>query len=234
MKQADRGLALAAGIAREQAVGDRTGREPSTRRRLLEATWAMFEQRGADFTLSEVAAAAGVSRQALYLHFGSRSGLFVEAVRHHDQRRRIGERFEEAASSPSGVASLEAWIRVWLGYLPEVRAAAEALAAAAVVDAAAGAAIGDRMKLQRDALTDILRRVEAEGALSQKWSVEEAAELAWSLIHVSAWSQLVVECEWSPQRFGESRLELIRAELLDIDEPRPLAEEHLAGGPSSR
>jgi TetR/AcrR family transcriptional regulator, regulator of autoinduction and epiphytic fitness len=53
------------------------------RRRLLEAALTTFMRFGYRKTsMEEVARAAQVSRQALYLHFSTKEGLFTEAVRH--------------------------------------------------------------------------------------------------------------------------------------------------------
>ena len=54
--------------------------DPATRRRILQAAWELLEQRGAGVRLVDVADRAGVSRQAVYLHFGDRSGLLVALV----------------------------------------------------------------------------------------------------------------------------------------------------------
>ncbi|HEU5294495.1 MAG TPA: helix-turn-helix domain-containing protein, partial [Burkholderiaceae bacterium] len=55
--------------------------EPGTRERVLRLTQAMIARRGnAAVSLVEVAAEAGLSRQTLYLLFGSRSGLLMALV----------------------------------------------------------------------------------------------------------------------------------------------------------
>ncbi|MDH3426552.1 MAG: TetR/AcrR family transcriptional regulator, partial [Acidimicrobiia bacterium] len=51
--------------------------DPSTRARILDATWELVAEQGAGLKLSEVASRASVSRQAIYLHFGDRPGLLV-------------------------------------------------------------------------------------------------------------------------------------------------------------
>jgi AcrR family transcriptional regulator len=56
-------------------------REPiseATRTAVLNATWSlMAEKKRLDVSLSEIAAAAGVSRQTLYFAFGDRAGLLA-------------------------------------------------------------------------------------------------------------------------------------------------------------
>ena len=50
-----------------------------TRRRILDAATAIFEQRHwKEVSLEQVAAAAGVTRGAVYWHFGSKDSLFME------------------------------------------------------------------------------------------------------------------------------------------------------------
>jgi AcrR family transcriptional regulator len=67
--------------------------DPETRRRILDAANALIESRpGATISMSEVAARAGVSRQALYLHFRDRTALFVEVSRVADEANRTPRR----------------------------------------------------------------------------------------------------------------------------------------------
>ena len=91
--------------------------ESETRKRIVETAWRLLvDQRGKAARMSDIAAAAGVSRQAVYLHFGSRSELLIAATRHGDAvlgleggwsrtaRRRAAWR-PWRRSSPSGVST---------------------------------------------------------------------------------------------------------------------------------
>lgn len=52
------------------------------RENIIKAAGDLFIQQGVDETsMDEIAAAAEVSKQTLYSHFGSKEGLFVEAIR---------------------------------------------------------------------------------------------------------------------------------------------------------
>jgi AcrR family transcriptional regulator len=64
----------------------------STRLRLLEVTRRLVAERGAGIAMADVARAAGVSRQAVYLHFTSRASLFVAVVRQMDEQAGIHDR----------------------------------------------------------------------------------------------------------------------------------------------
>ena len=63
---------------------------PGTRERILEAVLAAFVEGGDDvLNVAAVARRAGVSRQAVYLHFPNRSALGVAAVRWLDEREDV-------------------------------------------------------------------------------------------------------------------------------------------------
>ncbi len=65
------------------------------------------------------------------------------------------------------------------------------------------------MQLQRCSLKWVFERIETDGELAEEWTPDEAAEIVWSLVHFEAWQQLVIEANWTPERFIESRFELI-------------------------
>src|SRR5687768_18337288 len=92
----------------------------TTREQLLETAWRLFQSDPAAASMGRIAAEAGVSRQALYLHFQSRAGLLLALVRWVDEREQIGARFAEASQSSSPREVLEADVRVWLDYLPRL------------------------------------------------------------------------------------------------------------------
>ena len=59
--------------------------DPATRRRILDWTLALVTRRGgADVTMAQIARAARVSRQAVYLHFADRAflGMYIPAGDH--------------------------------------------------------------------------------------------------------------------------------------------------------
>ena len=59
-----------------------------THSQILEAALARLRaNQGASLTMAEVAAQAGVSRQAVYLHFADRTALLTALVRHVDEER---------------------------------------------------------------------------------------------------------------------------------------------------
>ena len=56
-----------------------------TRARILEAAWARVRDQGPSaLSVKAIADAAGVSRQLVYFHYGTRAGLIVAMARHRD------------------------------------------------------------------------------------------------------------------------------------------------------
>lgn len=164
--------------------------------------------------MREVALASGVSRQAVYLYVGSRAGLLVQMVRHHDDTSGIGERFQEALRQSPATAALETTLRIWFDYVPEILPGARALMAAAFDDADARRALEDRMDAVRSVFRVVITRLAEEGKLKPSWKVERAAEALWSLAHFRAYDDLVVERGWPSRRFADMQVRLAKHLLL--------------------
>ena len=77
--------------------------------------------------MADVAKAAGISRQALYLHFASRSELLVATTHHVDDVRGLHERNLRWRAADDGLELLESFIEFWGNYLPEIFGLARAL-----------------------------------------------------------------------------------------------------------
>src|SRR6516162_5528367 len=81
--------------------------DPATRRRILDAALTLIGRRGgADVKMADVARAARVSRQALYLHFADRAALFMAIVRHADEQRGLPDAIQRMVDAPNGVAAV--------------------------------------------------------------------------------------------------------------------------------
>ena len=112
-----------------------------TRTRILEATVGMLEEHGGrGVRMGDIAAAAGISRQALYLHFASRTELLVATTRFVDERLDLEQRLAASRSASSGTQRLARFIEFWGSYIPEIQGVARALLLARDTDDAAAAA----------------------------------------------------------------------------------------------
>ncbi|MDG1826246.1 MAG: TetR/AcrR family transcriptional regulator, partial [Henriciella sp.] len=55
----------------------------------MDSAWDLVAKEGADVSLATIAKAAGISRQSIYDHFGSRGGMLIALVRRADDRLSI-------------------------------------------------------------------------------------------------------------------------------------------------
>jgi AcrR family transcriptional regulator len=183
----------------------------ATRAAILDAAWAMMERTGRqDIAMAEIAAAAGVSRQTLFYAFGNRSGLLLAMVRHKDSHTDHVSRMNGFRTLPCTPENFLKFVGIWLDYLPIVYPVAILLDAAAVTEAEAALAIGDRMKgALRTGLRRQLEQIGAMGGLHPGQDPQQLADVIWTLVHPQAWRLLVVECGWTAEAFRQHRLDLI-------------------------
>jgi AcrR family transcriptional regulator len=183
-----------------------------TRKKILEAAWALFAERGeVGVSQVEIAQATGVSRQTLFLAFGDRAGLLRAMLQHKDTLSDHAQRLGFAGGlPPSDPESLLASVQAWLDYLPIIYPVGILLDAAALTDPAARAAWDDRMK--GALLAGWRARAKAAHAAGNlQGNPDRVAEEIWALCHPSAWRLLVAECGWSADEFRQSRIDLVRA-----------------------
>ena len=191
-----------------------TGRAARTRREILEAAWELIAARGAAVSLAEVADAAGVTRQSVYVHFGSRGGLLLALVRRADERFEIARHFTDALQVAVPRDRFDACLRVWLDFVPKVHPVARHLIRLRREDAAAATAWTDRMEELVRLFRRLVKGLAAEGVLAPGWTVAGAGDYLWAGCSVQAWDLLVVDRGWSAARASKAlRLGLSRALL---------------------
>jgi AcrR family transcriptional regulator len=160
--------------------------------------------------MSDVADAAGVSRQAVYDHFGSRAELMVATARYGDEVRGLEERLGRYRAAERGLDRLGAFIEFWGNYIPEIYGIARAMLAARETDEAVAAAWDDRMRVVQEACRDIVGRLRRDGTLAPGWSVDEAGEMLWSLLSIGTWENLTLERGWSVDQYVEKMQKLAK------------------------
>lgn len=171
--------------------------------------------------MAKIAAAAGVTRQSAYLHFGNRAGLLLALVRWIDERSRFFERFERAARSGAPLEVLEAYVTTWLGYLPSLHPVPGYLARAKD-DPAAREAWADRMQALEASYRTPIRALHRAHRLCRGLSVERAVELVRGVASIHAWEHLVHDCGWDQRRAERSLWRAVCGALLrDEDDPPP-------------
>jgi AcrR family transcriptional regulator len=191
-----------------------TARRPrpstGTRETILEAAWRLLESDGAAVRLEQVAAAAGVSRQAVYIHFQSRNKLLLALMAHISESQRMPERLRQAMAASSAEAALDSLVEVQTDHNARIAAAAAALDSARRTDPAAAEAWNDRMKVRRQGARKFVERLAAEGRLRRGLAVEEATDIVWALLSVRLWEDLIVGGGWPRKRFLRRMQQLVR------------------------
>ena len=174
-----------------------------TRNRILETAWQLARERGlAAVTVADIAAAAGVSRQLVYVHFSNRAGLLVAMARHQDSRSGFrGARWRPASSSPC--RRLEELLRAWLAYVPEILPVVNELEAAVITGGEAADAWRDRMGELHEAFRLAIERIAGAGALADGWSRRRRGRLGVGALPAVEPRHLVVERGWDAAEYAE-------------------------------
>ena len=189
--------------------------ELAVRTRILREAWAMIEAgRIGDLTMAAVGKAAGVSRQTVYVQFGSRAGLLVQMVRERDETNPRGKQLTEALEEPDPVKALGDLTRVLARWWKDINPIAQALFAAALTDDAARAAWEDRMAHMHALAGPVVERLHANGVLAQGWSVASATEWLASELNPLGWVLLVEGTGWSQRRYEERVTAVVRSVLV--------------------
>ena len=189
---------------------------PDTRTRILRSAWKLLEgASGQGVRMADIAKEAGISRQAVYLHFPKRSELLIATTRHIDEVLDVDARLAASRGAATGPARLDAFIEAWGNYIPEIHGIAKALLAMKDTDAAAAAAWSDRMQAVRQGCEAAVQALKADGVLASEYAPKQATDILWTLLSVRNWEQLTQECGWSQNRYVETMQMVARRVLLD-------------------
>ena len=186
----------------------------NTKTRILEVTWRLLESGNKAIRMADIAKAAGVSRQALYLHFPSRAELLVATTRHIDTVKNVDARLARSRSASSGVERLHAFVDAWGGYIPQIHGISVALRAMRDTDKEAAAAWEDRMWAVRQGCESAVRAILEDGYLKEGITEITGVDLLWTLLSVENWERLVLECGWSQSDYEQTLKKIAEVSLM--------------------
>jgi len=174
----------------------------STRDRILTAARDLIEQGHAVVpNVSAIARAAGISRQAVYLHFPDRASLLIALVERVDEQEDLRPWLDAIEAAPDAAAQIHAWARMQADRNPRIAPVARALDLVRHDDRPASQAWRDRTDNRMRGAVAIVDRLRSEGRLHRSWTTEEAAVLLWELISFRVWDDLVNEHGLAPHRY---------------------------------
>jgi len=151
--------------------------------------------------MAQIAKAARVSRQAVYLHFA--------LARHLDEQLGLPSDIRQVIDSPTGATMLTAMVSMQAHRNPSVWAIAQALDAVRRTDAAAERAWQDRLNARLQGCRTIVARLQAEGGLKAALDESVAADLLWTITSLRMWEDLVLNRGWSPQQYQKQITRLL-------------------------
>ena len=187
----------------------------NTKTRILKASWKLLEsQSGKQVRMSDIARLAGISRQALYLHFKTRTDLLIATTQYIDEIKGVDKRLEASRSAQTGIDRLEAFIEAWGNYIPEIYGVAKALMAVRDTDDAAATAWDGRMQAVREGCEAAIRTLKADSQLTPEFSDDQATDILWSLLSVRNWELFTHVCGWDQALYIQNMKKQARAVLV--------------------
>jgi AcrR family transcriptional regulator len=187
----------------------------NSRTPILEAALVLMGERdGATVSMAEIAKQAGVSRQAVYLHFQDRANLLIEAARHADEKRGLQKALNFVLSAGDGLESLRRYVRLQARMNPGIWPLARTVDAARRSDADVEGAWQDRLNARLNMCRGLVARLATAPGLKRGLSEEVAADLMWSVTSLRMWEDLVVGRKWSARQYENHVLALLERSLL--------------------
>lgn len=153
--------------------------------------------------MSDIAKQAGVSRQAVYLHFDNRADLLIDATKHLDDQLGSDARLAPSRAAQSGIERLDAFVVAWGNYIPEIYGAAKAMIAMSATDEAADTAWAKRMQDMREGCAAAIAALESDGTLAPCFTSLDATDILWTLLSVGNWEHGTITCGWSQKKYIE-------------------------------
>ena len=172
------------------------------------------EHGGRGVRMGDIAKESGISRQAVYLHFESRTELLIAVTRYLDELLDVDSRLAPSREAKSGVERLALYVECWGNYIPEIYGVAKALLLVQGTDEAAAAAWKDRMSAMRDGCRAAIDALHADGMLAPEWSRKRATDVLWTMLSVPNWEILTGECGWSTQQYVDQMKTIVERTLL--------------------
>ena len=185
-----------------------------TREHLIDVARQLLPTTG-DLSVDAIAAAAGVSVQTLYTHFGSKRGLLMAVIDSTQRDVGLYVDFDRIWSSPDGETALrgmiEATFRLWAGAWPLVSFSERVRWTDPELERYMREVDGYRLANLRS-ITDQLA---LEGRLLAGIDAAAAADMAFALSMPAVYQQLAMAREWPLDGVIETMTEVVVVAVVD-------------------
>ena len=185
-----------------------------TRLSIVEATRTLLAETGyPDISLDDIARKAGVSRQTIYVQFGSKSGV-LQAVGEHIEHAALEGLIPTLLQASNPVEALRGGLERVVNFYEHNALVLRNLHAQTVYDASYAAVWRDKQQEIWSNTRRLVEWLDREGCLAAVWSVEEATDWFWAASSFESYHQLVGERGWTAEQFVQRIMQLVEKTLL--------------------
>jgi AcrR family transcriptional regulator len=198
------------------ALSDNSVGPGAAKIRILEAAHSLMQQGSTHASMVEIAQAAGISRQAVYMHFGTREALLSALNEYMAQTCGIAGELQRIHEAKTGIEALRMSASFQARLYPKVRAVVRALERAqGNNDEAADRVWQAQLRSDLAGCKDTVNRLDREQLLKPGLDVATGTDLLWALTSIPLWEELVLQRGWSAKRYERHVAELLIAALID-------------------
>ncbi|HEV2013651.1 MAG TPA: helix-turn-helix domain-containing protein [Candidatus Dormibacteraeota bacterium] len=192
-----------------------SSRSERTRQAIVEAAAGLWQGRGLHAAgLEEVAAAAGVTRRTIYLHFGGKAALLLAVVDQAERAAGLPELVARLREARTPEEILERLADIQVQYVPRIYESIRLVHAARREEPAADEVWNGRMRGRRAAFRLLAAQIQKQGRLDPGLTLDDAVRLIWVLTSPHMYEYLVVDGGWSLKRYRGHVIRLLRRALL--------------------
>jgi AcrR family transcriptional regulator len=197
---------------RKYNAADRKLQAGHTRQRILDAARLLISRKGfADATFEAIAAEAGVAVPTVYAAFGSKSGIMQALI----GRATFSDGYEKLVRESNASSDPEARLRIAAkiarGIFDSLRCEVEVLRGATAV---APEFIREREQVRYDRQAGLIHFLDKQGVLRSGTTASMARDILWTLTSYDIHRRLVVERNWSSDRYEKWLGDTLVATLL--------------------
>jgi AcrR family transcriptional regulator len=190
-----------------------SNRASNTRAAILDAARSLFEENGYFAVgLEAVATKAGISRQAIYLHFASKADL-LRALHERVNTQDVAPAFERVWAAETADVALDAWIDATAEAVPKFIGIANMLNAARRSDPDAAATWDAPAEGHYAECLRLATRLKDEKLLKPRMTAGDAADILWHQTSIWGFESLVVDRAWPVPRWVKWQRQSLRALL---------------------
>ncbi|MEA2575905.1 MAG: hypothetical protein QOH93_3203 [Chloroflexia bacterium] len=188
-----------------------------TRRRIIKAARDLIEDAGySNISLDRIADAAQVSRQTIYVQFGSKLGVLT-AIVDEIENSGLQELYASLREMTDPVALLRKVIPQDVEFMHKNARIFRVFRAQAVTDADFRAVLDERMAGRFGSMHRLVKWLHREGKLAPGWTVEEATQWLFTTTGFHTYNEMVNQHGWTLEHLNRRLIETVETMLLTAE-----------------